>query len=245
MVTVNRHVESKLTSHTLNLPSQHPRSQRRHTPMPIESAQSPAALPASPAPRVHLASTSQRRRELLTRAGIPHDVGHPGIDDGQLRTPSSSVTVEQWVTALAYLKAASSLRHPGEIRAKIVLGADTVGVHNGRIIGQPKDADDARRIISVLRNAEHQVVTGVALLDPSSDRRELFADRACVRIGDLSDRQVEEYVQTGAWQGKAGGYNLAERLDAGWPITFSGDPATIMGLPIRALVPRLHSFASA
>lgn len=198
-------------------------------------------------PKVHLASRSPRRRELLTGAGIEHDAAHPGMEDGGLCP--GNVPAAQWAMALAYLKAASALRtsrQPGSqsIAAPIVLGADTVVLKGHRLIGTPTSPAEARDTLLALRSGEHYVITGVALLHPATGQRLLFCDSALVRVGELTDAQIDEYVASGAWQGKAGGYNLAERLEAGWPLNFEGDPTTVMGLPMRALVPRLERFAS-
>ena len=68
----------------------------------------------------------------------------------------------------------------------------------------------------------------------------MFVDTATVTVGDIPGREVNAYVNSGQWRGKAGAYNLDERLEAGWPITFSGDPTTIVGLPMRRLLPLLE-----
>lgn len=209
---------------------------RRSRMMEIETAD----IPASPMPRVHLASRSPRRRELLNGAGIEHDAAHPGLDDGELAP--GGVTPEAWVTALAYLKAKSAL-DSGTVKAPIVIGADTVVVHNGQLIGQPRDEAHARWMLEELSHADHDVLTGVALVDALTGRRRLFVDRAHVRVGALTDTEIETYLATGEWHGKAGAYNLSERIAAGWPITFDGDPGTIMGLPITALKAELAQFA--
>lgn len=199
-----------------------------------------------PLPGVHLASRSPRRRQILTDAGIEHHASHPGLDDGELKP--GTVPARRWAMALAYLKAASAARTRSDTDPAIVLGADTVVVKrigaSTRLIGQPRDLEDACDILRLLREGEHEVVTGVALLEPATGRRELFADAAVVRVGPLSDEAIAEYLATGQWRGKAGGYNLSERIAAGWPITAEGDPATVMGLPIRALIPRLAAFAT-
>ena len=198
--------------------------------------------PASDLPRIHLASTSPRRRELLAAAGIEFDAAHPGLDDGQLAP--GSIDPERWVMALAYLKAASALHTKSVPGACIILGADTIVVQDGRTFGQPTDAADARRMLVAMRNADHDVLTGVALIDPRTGAREIFADRAIVHVGHISDDEIERYIASDLWRGKAGAYNLSERLAAGWPITFEGDPGTIMGLPMRMLPDRLRAFAS-
>jgi septum formation protein len=225
--------------------------------------------PAAPAAgtRVVLASTSPRRRHLLHEAGIAHEAMHPGVDDGVL-SPTDGMSPEQWAAAMAYYKAASAARARRAIAARsvldanaalsgsrpaagqaapsdhstIILAADTVVAHRGRLIGQPKNLDDAAAILSALDNDVHDVVTGVALLDPVTGRRDIFTDRATVRVGAIGGERLGEYLASGDWRGKAGAYNLSERLAAGWPIEFDGDPGTIMGLPVRKLLSRLATF---
>lgn len=195
-------------------------------------------------PRLLLASRSPRRRALLNDFGVPHVAEHPGFDDAMLEP--GRVTPEQWVASLAYLKAAIGSEHfpaSSDGSTDYVLGADTVCVKDGRMIGTPQDADEARAIIRALAGGEHRVITGVAILELRGGRhvrRHVFVDDARVRLGSLTDDQVDEYVAGGSWAGKAGAYNLAERIDAGWPIEYDGDPTTIMGLPMQALLPRLR-----
>jgi septum formation protein len=191
--------------------------------------------PGREAQSVLLASASPRRRLLLNDAGIQVRVHPPDIDDGQLR--SGAVPAEVWVMALAYLKARRVQETLDEAAGAIVLGADTVCVHHGRILGQPRDEQHARWMLQMMRNATHHTISGVCLL--SGSRRLLFFDRAEVRIGDLSDAQIEQYIASGNWRGKAGAYNLAEQIAAGWPIDCTGDPTTVMGLPMRRLQPML------
>lgn len=192
------------------------------------------------APVILLASRSPRRRALLEAAGIAHIAAAPSFDDsdllpGQIQSPS------HWVMALAYLKAwaqAESFRD-----AAVVLGSDTACVMDKRLIGTPQTLGEARSMIAAFMNREHEVVTGVAIIDRRHAQpvRHLFADTATVRMGGLSSETLEAYLATGGWHGKAGGYNLLERIDAGWPLTYQGDPTTIMGLPMNCLVNRLNS----
>lgn len=178
---------------------------------------------------------------MLREHGLEFEARHPGFEDSDLQP--GRVTPPQWVAALAYLKAAAGLAQiadqPPDGAPPIVLGADTACVKGDRLIGTPRDADEAREMIRSLRDGEHDVITGVALIEPASGRRLLFADTARVEVGHLSDAQIEEYINSGDWRGKAGAYNLSERLAAGWPIRYTGDPATVMGLPVRRLLPLL------
>lgn len=209
---------------------------------PAATQTRPATPPAPHASRaarsLHLASRSPRRRQLLDEAALDHHAEHPGFDDSDLSP--GAVNATQWVAALAYLKAAAGAVQASP--AATVLGADTAIVKDGSLIGTPRDHAEAFRILRTLSDGTHDVVTGVALLDRTTGRRTIFVDRASVTVGHLSDCMITAYLATGAWQGKAGGYNLRERLVDGWPLQFSGDPTTVMGLPMKALSPRLEHF---
>jgi nucleoside triphosphate pyrophosphatase len=193
---------------------------------------------------VVLASASPRRRAMLEQAGVAHRVSPAGIDDGDL-VPGHSTCPQEWVVALAYLKATSSIRtiqdeaFGGVI---VVLGADTVCVQGGEIIGQPDDRDHARAIIEQMRSDTHEVLTGVAIVDPTNGRRELFVDRSIVTVGAVPDHEIEAYLDSELWRGKAGAYNITERLAAGWPITFTGDETSIVGLPLSRTLDRVARF---
>ena len=198
---------------------------------------------------LYLASRSPRRRLLLSERGFAHEVIDAGVDDGQLSM--GSVSPDQWVLSLSYLKARGGWERldPSLHPTAAVLGADTVVVKGDRVIGQPRDAADARRIIGLLENGEHRVVTGVTILTPPEagavagdlvPTEHMLVDAADVRVGAIGPQSVHKYIESGDWRGKAGAYNLSERLEAGWPISFVGDPGTIMGLPMRRLEPLLN-----
>lgn len=186
-----------------------------------------------------LASTSPRRREILRLAGLEHEAISPGVDDGQLSPRDASPAA--WAAAMAYLKASAGLdrwRATDDGR-RTVVGADTICVHNGVIIGQPVDAHDAAMILSAFDDDVHQVLTGVAVVDSATGRRDIFVDQATVWWDGVGASRIETYVAGGEWSGKAGAYNLAERLAGGWPIRYEGSAETIMGLPIELLRARL------
>lgn len=191
--------------------------------------------PSPSKPRLVLASTSPRRRALLTEAGIAHIAISPGVDDGELQP--GNVPPPSWVMALAHLKASAGLRELGPSGAvpSLVLGADTLCVCDGALVGQPRNAAHAGEIIRRFLNREHEVLSGVALLHPDGRRAAIFFDRAVVHVGHIADPAIDAYLASHAWKGKAGAYNLTERLEAGWPITFKGDPTTIVGLPMQRL----------
>jgi len=187
--------------------------------------------------RLLLATKSARRRRLLEEAGIPFEPVGAAIDDGPL-TPGACPP-RHWAAALALLKAEAARRSIEAHDDSLVLGADTIVVSGDEIIGQPVDEADAERIIRRLANRRHRVISGAALVESATGRRLLLADEARVRVGRIDDDSLRNYIESGGWRGKAGAYNLSERLEAGWPIEYEGDPATIMGLPMHRLLPIL------
>jgi septum formation protein len=209
-------------------------------------------------PRLVLASRSPRRTSLLTAAGFEHTAEHPGFDDAPLRP--GNVRPSEWVSSLAYLKAwAKSLEVSsreaavargvvaGAVRTPhLIIGADTTCVVDGRMVGTPINASEARSMITGFMGKTHTVLTGVAIVslpaDPSHGvGRQVFADEARVTMGWLSEPDIDAYIASGLWQGKAGAYNLEDRLAAGWPLSYEGDPTTVMGLPMARLTPILES----
>lgn len=200
-----------------------------------------------------LASRSPRRRLMLDEARVPIVVQPADVDDGRLAP--GRVQPEAWVMALAYLKARRVVelldRRDEPARGGTIIGADTVCVHDGAILGQPRDAEHAREMIRMMRDRTHITITGVALVtlhDSAASRtvsrmapqRLLFFDCTSVTVGHVPDDEIDRYIAGGEWRGKAGAYNLSERAGAGWPIRVEGDPATVMGLPMQRLLRMLN-----
>jgi len=181
--------------------------------------------------RFILASRSPRRAALLADAGYDFEQITPPFDDSD-QTHRAGLSPAAWATELARRKAVScpADRFPG-----VVLCADTVCVGaDGRAIGKPASRREALNIIRGFVNNDHKIVTGVALWGGDGTIT-TFADTAVATFGPLDEAAIEAYLDTGQWRDKAGGYNLFDRQAAGWPITVQGDPATVVGLPMRKL----------
>ena len=193
-------------------------------------------MPTEPSVRLLLASGSPRRAQILTNLGLPFEVVASAIDDGDL-TPPAGATAATWTIAMAYLKARAAIEGLPPGTPGIVMGADTSCELDGRIIGKPASAQEARATLRAMSGRTQRVVSGVALVDPAHPRshRLLVADVALVTFGTLEEAALDAYIATGQWQGKAGGYNLSERIADGWPISVQGDPDTVVGLPTRKL----------
>ena len=213
------------------------------------------------APTLILASQSPRRAQLLMEAGFVFEQRSPPFADpdqppGHLRGHEA----ERYAAALAEQKAISlaiAIDAPA-----LILAADTICVDDrGELIGKPRDQQHARAMMRSFVDAEHRVITGVALLQVLSDTPreahaasvwasgacdtggglESFADAATVRFGSITDAQLDDYLSTDDWRGKAGGYNLFDRQAAGWPIEVIGAPTTLVGLPMARLAGLLRS----
>lgn len=171
---------------------------------------------------------------MLREAGIDHVITPPPIDDAVL--PERLGDPAGFTMAMALFKAAQvqPIRADGW-----VLAADTMAHDGEALIGKPRDRAHAREMLSRWCGGSHDVWTGVALLQPSTGRRWIFADRARVTLEAIPDPALDAYLASEAWQGKAGAYNYADRVDAGWPLACQGDPCTVMGLPMKRLVPVL------
>lgn len=128
-------------------------------------------------------------------------------------------------------------KYPGAV----VLTSDTVGITPaGQLVGTPESREQALAMLRELVNQPHTIATGVCLCLPDA-ALDSFVDTASVNLGQVDEDELQRYVATDRWVGKAGGYNLIERQDAGWPITVKGDPGTVMGLPMILLTPLLIS----
>ena len=134
-----------------------------------------------------LASQSPRRREILSRAGIGFVVRPPAVQEEAADGEDPVAHVRR----LAREKAEAVPAGPGEI----VLGADTVVVIEGRILGKPADAEDAARMLRLLSGREHEVITGICLR--TSGRLLVDAASTRVRFAPLTDAEISAYVASG------------------------------------------------
>jgi septum formation protein len=187
-----------------------------------------------------LASASPRRRALLVEAGFDASVEPADVDDGAL--PIGAAGAFDVAPALAHLKArrVRDARRARGAAPAWILAADTVCERDGTVLGKPRDLDDARAMIASLCGRRHGVVTGWCLAGPDGSLR-IGRDVAWIEIGALAGDELERFLESGAWEGKAGGYNLPEVVERGWPVRCEGDPQTVVGLPVARLAPMLRS----
>jgi septum formation protein len=175
-----------------------------------------------------LASASPRRRQLLAEAGWAFRVVEPPVpepDDGWHGLGPNGLA-----EALAYFKARSVWEaDPGDW----VLGADTVCSHAGRIIGKPADEEDARAILRSLCGTRHAVITALAILGPPAVRL-IASDTTYITMRNASDADIQAYLDSGEWRGKAGAYAIQETGDR-FVECVEGSFSNVVGLPLELL----------
>lgn len=180
-----------------------------------------------------LASTSPRRRELLERIGARFQVVAPDeAAEAGLRAGRTIRDTALAVAAAAEAKAASVLTQVP--RGSLVIGADTVVLLGGRLLGKPRDATEAGRMLRALSGRTHRVVTAVAVLQAGKERKESAWEETRVRFRSLDDEEIAGYVASGEPLDKAGAYGiqglgglLVERVD--------GCFYNVVGLPLATL----------
>ena len=176
----------------------------------------------SGAARLILASRSPQRRAILEQIGVAFEVRVPEVeelDDG----PAAEVALEN-----AYRKASAVA--PAELP---VLGVDTVVSLGREILGKPRDAADAVRMLATLAGRTHVVVSGVCLI--AGDRVRTAAAQTAVEFRALDDAAIGAYVATGEWAGRAGAYAIQGR-GATLVTRIEGDYLNVVGLPVAALL---------
>jgi len=142
----------------------------------------------------------------------------------------SGESPSQFAARLAYQKAANVA---SKIKEGLILACDTVVSCDGNILGKPRDEDDARRILHLLRGKQHSVLTGVCVWDyPNSAPRVQVAETRLV-MSHLTDEEIEEYLASGLWEGKAGAFGYQDRL--GWLHIIEGSESNVVGLPMELL----------
>ena len=183
-----------------------------------------------PASALVLASASPRRLELLQQVGIePERLLPTDVDE----TPQRAETPRALAKRLARLKAMAAfetLRARGETEGRWTLGADTVVAVGREVMPKAEIADDAVANLRILSGRTHRVYTGVCVVTPGGKTRERLVESR-VRFKRLSREDIERYVASGEWQGKAGGYAIQGRAGA-FVVKLAGSYTGIVGLPL-------------
>ena len=176
-----------------------------------------------------LASASPRRQELLKLFGVPFTVRVADIDE----TMDLSRPAFDEVARVSRLKALAVEREADDV----IIAADTIVVCEGRVLGKPKNEEDAKETLRLLSGRDHQVMTGCTVL--WGDKVESFTEVTDLHFRELSDREIARYVASGEPMDKAGSYGIQGGA-ALFCTHMVGDYYNVMGLPVCALGMRLN-----
>jgi septum formation protein len=179
-----------------------------------------------------LASASPRRKRLLTQAGLPFlSMASQVEEEGVRGEPEEASRI------LAERKAFQVCSRAGK---GWILGADTMVVIDDEILGKPRDREDARRMLWQLSGREHEVITGLCILNPLAAVAHSEAVITLVSIKGLKRQEIEDYIETDEPFGKAGSYAI-QGIGSFMVKRISGSYTNVVGLPICALIEALFS----
>jgi septum formation protein len=181
--------------------------------------------------RLVLASNSPRRRELLRAAGFDFAVWSIGVDE----TRRDEETPAAYAERLARHKAAAAAEQNPD---GAVIGADTIVVVEGEVLGKPRDAADAARMLRLLAGRSHEVLTGVAVACRGAMVTRV--ERTTVWFTALTDREVDWYVASGEPLDKAGAYAI-QGLASRFIPRIEGSYSNVVGLPVATVVELLKA----
>ena len=195
--------------------------------------------------RLILASRSPRRAELLREAGYDFETVPAAESAEPTAIPGESA--ESLVRRAALAKAMDVVRQlapdgppdmdPESPIPRIVVGCDTVAALDDKILGKPANRDDARRMLQELSGSCHECVSGLCLWNLATDQVVQRIERSVLRMKRLTDAQIETYLDSGMWEGKAGAYGIQDGPD--WLRLESGSLSGVAGLPITLLAEML------
>lgn len=183
--------------------------------------------------KIILASASPRRRAILSNVGVEYDVFVPGADEACVKYSGDPALYVQELALLKASAACGELIKGGE-KGHIIIGADTIVEADGKILGKPKDAQEAQKMLKMLSAREHNVYTGVCVMNQSDANAVCRSVCTAVEFYELSDSVINAYIATNEPMDKAGAYGIQGKgtlLVKG----IRGDYFNVVGLPVSAL----------
>lgn len=184
---------------------------------------------ATASPELILASASPRRAELMRQAGYHFRVAKSTLHEPARRP--ESVPIRIWPVCLALRKAQSVAK--SRRSNSIVIGADTIVVHDDRVINKAATRHHAETILRSLSGTTHEVITGLVVLH--GDQCQMESVVSTCRMKRLSERQLQNYLDSNLWRGKAGAYGIQDSPQDPFVTLMSGEHSNVMGLPLVTL----------
>lgn len=188
--------------------------------------------------RVILASGSPRRKELMDMLGIDYEIIVSNADE----TLEEDLSLKEQSKKLGYIKANAVFDKTSGDR--IIIGSDTMVVKDNKIYGKPKDKQDAINMLNELKNNKHQVFTSLAILVQKGEEYKEYidCDTTEVYFSDMTEAEIEKWVDSGEAYDKAGAYGVQSSKFAVFIDKINGNYATIVGLPIHKVYNVLKNY---
>ena len=181
-----------------------------------------------------LASKSPRRRELLSKTGLDFDIFSMDVDESF----SDEMPVEQVAEYLARKKGQA---YETKFPQHLIIAADTTVVTADEVLNKPADKGEAFQMIDKLRGKQHAVITGVCIVSPG--KQHSFSETTQVSFGDLSDEEINYYIQQYKPFDKAGAYGIQEWIGLIGIESINGSYYNVVGLPVKKIYDYLKSFS--
>jgi septum formation protein len=188
--------------------------------------------------RIILASQSPRRKRLLEQIGLTFEVVPSNVEE---------VSAEEEPTLLVEDLALQKARDVAKsFTDSLIIGSDTIVVHNGEIIGKPKDENQAAEFLSKLSNTNHSVYTGVAFVKTNKNGEikgsHTFHEQTKVTFGALGEQEIQAYIKRGNPLDKAGAYGIQDDLGALFVQKIDGDYYNVVGFPLNRFYREIKTF---
>ncbi len=183
--------------------------------------------------KIILASTSPRRRELLKQAGFSFDICPPDYEEHM----ENKLFSYEFIKSIAENKGKSVIKTIKDSAA--VISADTVVIYDNKILGKPKNYEEAYTMLTTLKGKSHKVVTAVCVIDHDSGKKIINTETSEVVFNNVADEEIKEYINNFKPYDKAGSYGIQE-LPSNFVKEIKGDYDNIVGLPVRMLIKMLE-----
>ena len=193
--------------------------------------------PDSSEVRLILASGSPRRRELIKLFNVVSEVATSDVEEGN---PLEGESAVEYVARLAIAKARCVASQEG---SGYVLGADTVVVLDGEVLGKPHDESEAVNMLQRLRGSTHEIITGIAIVEACSDRCLSSTKSTWIKLREYSDHEIADYVASGEPMDKAGAYAVQDEVFRPAKVV-TGCYTNVVGLPICEVIGMFESLGA-
>lgn len=191
-------------------------------------------------PQLILASKSPRREKLLRLLGLDFKIITADVDES-ISPIQPALFAEQLALRKAEKVAAGRAN-------SLVIGADTIVVHAGQILGKPRNPAEAFTMLSALSASVHHVITGVALIQTNGEgnisSQKVFHEQTKVQFSPLSEQEINIYIESGSPMDKAGAYGIQDDMGALFVKAIEGDYYNIVGLPLNRLYNEMKTFST-